>query len=235
MGKTPLIIIPARMASTRLPGKPLLEIAGKTLLQRTYEQATKTGMQCVVTSADGEILEYCASNGICYVVSQPDHPTGTHRCAEVVELFPEVEVVVNWQVDEPLLDPKRVLEILVMVEASGYRSVGTLVSREKFESGNPDYVKARVVGLDYRQVWVRVIDFSRAPLPLGVYHAGVYVYSRRLLKKLGRMGPTMLSTMEGLEQLAWIENSIPVVASVMNRIPHSVNSESDLEILGKLL
>lgn len=230
--KKVVAIIPARMASTRLPGKPMIEIKGKPLLWHTYmaAKACKSIWKVLVTSPDKSINQWCEDNGLAWFPSTPRCPTGTHRCAEVASLMDKKlgddYVVVNWQVDEPMVEPEWVDLLVESYAADRTSDVGTLVAPANPELyADRDTVKVAV------SYYSQCMWFSRAPMAGADVHCGVYVYSYDVLRKLGRLQGTKLSESESLEQLAWIENAFWIDAIRIPRLPLSVNSPRDLERL----
>jgi len=224
MGKK-LIVIPARMGSNRLPGKPLIQIAGKRLLDWTYEAAKQVAdSMVIVATPDQEIVRYCRSKEIPCRPTRKDHPTGTHRCAEILDQIKQdvdIDVVVNWQVDEPLVDPKVVNQLM---ESARLRDVCTLVA----SVWKRDVVWAAVE--HNRAYW-----FSRARMVDSLGHCGIYIFVPSVLKTLGKLPTTELSRAESLEQLAWIQDGFEIRVVELRRLPPSVNTFSDVEVVAKIL
>lgn len=235
-----LIVIPCRMASARFPGKPMALIDGEPLLRWTAEQAKRTGHRVLIASADREIARYCEDEGIPWRPTRGDHPDGTHRCAEVLEqVDPDrvkhIRAVVNWQVDEPCVDPADVVRVAesVMVHPGTYIGPAESTPRSQIATligpptSSPDHnsVKA-AVDLDGRCLW-----FSRASLAGGCYHVGVYAFTPWVLDDLGKLEPTPLALAESLEQLTWIEAGYPIRSISIPYIPQGVNVPEDLELI----
>lgn len=224
-----VIIIPARMASERLPGKPLLDVLGKSLLQRTYERARETGLPVVVTSPDREIIGYCQANNILSFPSAEHHPTGTHRCAETLAWIrrkrPDISKVINWQVDEPCVEADDVVRLVEHLETD---QIATMVTDDEWEAyGGKNAVKAACEGgLVY---W-----FSRQ-LNEGRAHIGVYGFQVNVLAELGALSQSQLSISESLEQLAWIQYGGPIGYIEVDYLPISVNDQGDLNRLREAL
>ncbi len=224
-----IIIIPARMASKRFPGKPLAEVQGRPLVEWTWLRARDTNADYVwVITPDREIGKFCQDKGIPWRPSNENTPTGTHRCAEFFSqmktglMAPDIDVVVNWQVDEPLVDPEWVVNLIKKVRDNP-QEIQTLVAPLHVdETDNPNMVKV-AVSRSGNCVW-----FSR--VPIDVYgHCGVYGFSPKMLDTVSRMGQTRLSRTESLEQLVWIENRIKINAILMCSFPLSINTPKDLE------
>lgn len=240
-----LIIIPARMGSGRLPGKPLITAGEKALVCWTYEQAEKVqNSTVVVATPDSEISQYCEVRGILCFITNHEHPTGTHRCAEVAngswKIIPtDVDVIVNWQCDEPLVDPGDV-EKMILSAPNWIAPIRTLVSKRFPDEDplRPDSVKA-VVSDTGRCLW-----FSRAPLAGALYHIGVYAYSLQALNAITLHQPTRLSLAERLEQLSWIERGHTIEAveiectrlgrCTLGPIPLAINTKNDFREFRKI-
>lgn len=207
-----ICVIPARYHSTRLPGKPLAIIAGKPMICRVYERAskaTKTSMTLVATD-DARIAEVVCQAGGEVRLTRADHPTGTDRLAEVAQAYPEMELIVNVQGDEPLIDPLLIDELVSLFQDDETLQMATVMTRleERGEQENPNNVKVVVDRFGY------ALYFSRALLPyprndkgMPVYkHIGIYAYRREFLLQYAKMEPTPLEQIESLEQLRALEN-----------------------------
>lgn len=238
-------IIPARFASTRFPGKPLVDIGGKTMVQRVYEQASKSALgQVVVATDDQRIFDHVASFGGQVVMTSDQHPSGTDRCAEVASLsqFADFQFIVNVQGDEPFIAPAQInlaLEVLARVENW---PIATLARKIQSESNadllDPNMVK---VVFDKHQ---RALYFSRWPLPFhrnlpqgkwlaeGVFykHIGLYAFRREVLLEVAALPPSRLEQAESLEQLRWLENGYPIGVALTEFESISIDSPNDLEL-----
>lgn len=222
-----IIVIPARMDSERLPGKPMLEIAGKPLVWWTCQQASRTEADYVIVATpDREIGEYCQQQGFPWRPTREDHPTGTHRVAEVVEQMKidltDNDVVVNWQADEPLIEIKDANRL--MNAAIENREIKTLVAPIIAADVliNPSMTKA-AVSEDGRVQW-----FSRAALRGSMVHCGIYAFFPEMLSILAAEQPTQLSIAESLEQLAWMESGHFIRTIRIDECPLSINTQADL-------
>jgi 3-deoxy-manno-octulosonate cytidylyltransferase (CMP-KDO synthetase) len=228
-------IIPARYASTRLPGKPLLEIAGKPMIRHVVEQVRKAAKvdRILVATDDERIFNTVADFGGEAWMTRTDHPTGTDRLAEVAEKIPEAELILNVQGDEPLIPPQA---IDALVEAFACRpelQMATLVTPlAAEEAGDPAVVKA-VASLDGH-----ALLFSRSLIPYprnpGMHaaafkHIGVYAYRRDFLLQFARLAPTPLELTESLEQLRALEHGyrIRLIETPFRSI--GVDTPEDLE------
>lgn len=244
-----VIVIPARMDSERLPGKPMLMAGGKPLVHWTYDRARRTKAdRVIVATPDDEIAVYCQENGLEWRPTLDDTPTGTLRCLEATvfpnpdwtpewmadpkqrwkekKLLQQMDVLVNWQVDEPLVEPSdvdRLIEVTQFVEGS----IQTLVWDGDVGGCGPkrDLVKVVTSGGG----WIRW--FSRATLfaAAEAYHCGVYAFPAKALGAVKEAGTTVMSRAESLEQLAWLEAGLTMRALRMDRLPLSVNTPADWE------
>jgi 3-deoxy-manno-octulosonate cytidylyltransferase (CMP-KDO synthetase) len=234
-------IIPARYASTRFPGKPLVDIGGRSMVRRVYEQASAALLldRVVVATDDERILDHVrAFGGECFL-TRADHPSGTDRCAEVARLFPEAELVVNIQGDEPFIQPGQIDLLAETLRQNPRFPLATLAKRiEQAEAlFNPNVVK--VVFSEK----AGAIYFSRQPLPFyrgagtrdwlqqHAYfkHIGLYGYRRRMLLRLARLRPTPLERAESLEQLRWLEHGLRIKVAVTELETIGIDSPEDLK------
>jgi 3-deoxy-manno-octulosonate cytidylyltransferase (CMP-KDO synthetase) len=210
-------IIPARYASVRFPGKPLVKIAGTTMIERVYCQAMKcTMLSRVIVATDDERIAACvAAFGGEVAMTRNDHASGTDRLAEVAERMPELDVIVNIQGDEPLIDPNAVDSAVAPLLEPGVEMATAAWSIERFEEvESPQVVKVVIDGAS------NALYFSRRPIPyhrdtdpskasyLG--HLGLYVYTRECLLRISKLPPTPLEMAERLEQLRALENGIKI-------------------------
>lgn len=228
-------VIPARYESTRLPGKPLADICGKTLIRRVYEQAAKSSRlrRLLVATDDERILaEVRGFGGECVLTSR-EHPNGTSRVAEAAEGC-DADIVVNIQGDEPLLDPVMVDETAQVLAEDGTVPSSTLCVPLKDDGTIRDPNTVKVV-LDLRG---HALYFSRSPIPFTrvktgcpVYrHIGIYGFRRDFLKTYVGLPATPLSSAESLEQLRILEHGYAMkVAVTRGRCGPSVDTPEDLE------
>jgi len=227
-------IIPARYASTRLPGKPLMDICGKPMVQHVYERTSKAAVldKVVVATDDGRIKEAVLDFGGEVVMTSKDHQTGTDRLAEAAKDI-EADVIVNVQGDEPLIAPEMIEEAVRPLLNNEEVVMGTLKKRIKdlTELKNPNLVKVVTDQNDY------ALYFSRAAIPflredkegIDFYkHIGLYAYQKEFLLDFAQMESTTLEQMESLEQLRALENGyrIKVVETKYSSI--GVDTEEDL-------
>lgn len=211
-----LCVIPARFGSTRLPGKPLAMLAGKTVIQRVYEQVALTRIpdQVVVATDDQRIADAVEQFGGTAVMTSQDHPSGTDRLAEVALSYEDVDVIVNVQGDEPMIPPQ-VIDDLAQAFADNdgleMATIKTEMQPEDFQ--NPNAVKVVTDENGYALYFSRsLIPYPRHDLPeVKVYkHVGIYAYRRDFLLKFAALLPTPLERVEGLEQLRALENGVKI-------------------------
>lgn len=238
-------IIPARFASTRFPGKPLVEIGGKTMIQRVYEQACQSSLgEVVVATDDQRIFDHVTSFGGKVVLTSDRHPSGTDRCAEVTALpqYADFQFVVNVQGDEPFIHPGQIdlaLALLVKIENLPITTLARQIAPDsQLDLTDPNMVK---VVFDKNQ---RALYFSRWPLPFhrniekekwlaeGQFykHIGLYAFRREVLLEVAKLPPSRLELAESLEQLRWLENGYPVGVALTEFESISIDSPGDLEL-----
>ncbi|MGA9115573.1 MAG: 3-deoxy-manno-octulosonate cytidylyltransferase [Bacteroidota bacterium] len=240
-----LVIIPARYGSTRLPGKPLADIGGKSMIRRVYEQARKSPVVCRVAVAtdDERVVREVESFGGEAVLTPPGIPTGTDRVALAARSLPEAEFVVNVQGDEPLLEPAMIGEAVSALEAAPEASCSTLVRplTDGSDLENPSVVK---VALDAQG---NAIYFSRAPIPFRrdtprsrwteghIYwrHVGLYAFRREFLLLYPSLPRGVLEQAEELEQLRMIEHGHRVRSAETRFDCMPVDTPEDLERIRK--
>lgn len=232
-------IIPARYASTRFPGKPLAVIKGKTMIRRVCEQAWKSKLDAVVVATDDvRIADEVMSFGGQYVMTDPNHRSGTDRCREALDLFEnQYAAVVNIQGDEPFIDPRQI-NLLVDLISRDDTQLASLAKRIEDEDDlfSPNAVK---VVMDKEG---KALYFSRNPIPFmrnvertewlnkGVFyqHIGIYAYKAEALRQVARLQPTALELAESLEQLRWLENGLSIRMAVTKSVNVSIDTPEDL-------
>jgi len=216
-----VVAVPARMDSQRLPGKPLLKALGKTLLEWTVDEAdqVKKSIGTVVLGCDDELESFCKSKSIWYQPTPSDCRNGTHRIAHfaVNQKWLPVGTVVNWQVDEPCIDPLYVRRMVIYSQETG--KIVTLVSPHG-NMEDPNQVKVIVNG-------ARCIWFSRAPMAGSLFHTGVYAFPIEVLRELASINAGRYEKAESLEQLGWIESHREILAIRMSDSPLSINTPDD--------
>lgn len=247
-----IVVIPARFASSRLPGKPLQDIAGKPMIQHVWEQARRSGAQRVVVATDdARIREACAGFGAEVVMTRAEHNSGTDRLAEVASQLGLAadEIVVNVQGDEPLIPPAVIDQVAANLAANPQAAIATLAEPLSDAQAlfNPNVVKvlSDLNGL--------ALTFSRAPLPwardefardrnqlpAGVpfrRHIGIYAYRAGFLADFVAWGPCWLEDTECLEQLRALWHGERIhVADAIEPPPAGVDTPEDLERVRQLL
>lgn len=242
------VYIPARYGSTRLPGKPLADIAGKPLIQHVYERARESGASAVVVATDDErVRDRALGFGAEVCMTSGSHRSGTERVAEAVALLREADdaIIVNLQGDEPCTPPALLAEVARLLEGPEVPQMATLCTplTELSQAFDPHLVK---VVLDHRG---HAIYFSRAPIPWvrgmewgqarqpshdGVFfrHIGVYAYRVSYLKRFAALVPCPLEELEGLEQLRALYYGHPIrVAPTQVSMERGVDTMADLEAM----
>lgn len=229
-----LCVIPARYASTRLPGKPLKDVAGKPMICRVYDRASqaKTLAGVVVATDDERILRAVEDHGGRAMMTAKDHPTGTDRLAEVAEAYPDVDLIINVQGDEPLIEPSLIDELGRAFDGDAELQMATVMTpmEDEAEQKNPNNVK---VVTDKNGC---ALYFSRSLLPYPrndagtpVYkHIGIYAYRRDFLLAYAKMAPTPLERTESLEQLRALENGYKIKCIRTNARFVGVDTPEDL-------
>jgi 3-deoxy-manno-octulosonate cytidylyltransferase (CMP-KDO synthetase) len=226
---TPLIVIPARMAATRLPGKPLADIAGKPMIVWMLERALAAGIGPVVVAAgDAEIVAAVEAAGGRAVLTDPALPSGTDRVHAAAEAVGgDFGMVMNLQGDMPTIAPATIRAALAALTADA--DIATLVSPSSnpADRDNPNVVKA-ILAADGRALY-----FTRAPAPSGdgpVWrHLGLYLYRRDALARFVAAPPSPLELREKLEQLRALEMGMTITAGVVDDFPKGVDGPEDLE------
>jgi 3-deoxy-manno-octulosonate cytidylyltransferase (CMP-KDO synthetase) len=238
-------VIPARYASTRLPGKALREIGGKTMIQRVYERcADARALDALyVATDDGRILQAVQAFGGRAVMTSPDHASGTDRIAEAVQSLP-ADIVVNIQGDQPFLDPVMIEEVVQPFLAEPRLQMATLRHRidEAEDLHDPAVVKV-VVDLDgFALYFSRArIPYPQKNVPHDVYeHVGLYAYRRDFLLKIAQSLPTTLERVESLEQLRVLQYGHRIRVVETRCLDHalsgfSVDTPQDLERAERML
>lgn len=232
----PLVLIPARLSATRLPNKPLADIAGEPMIVHVWRRAVEAGIGPVAVATDApEIAEAVDRAGGTAVMTRDDHPSGSDRIFEAVEkLDPEGrhDVVVNVQGDLPTVDPAAIAaSVTPLADASV--DIATLVAiiRRDEERTNPNVVK--MVGSEVSPGRFRALYFTRATAPYGegplYHHIGLYAYRRRALQRFIGLSPSPLEQRERLEQLRALEAGMRIDAVVVDDTPLGVDTPEDLE------
>jgi len=232
----PIVVIPARLASTRLPDKPLADIAGQTMIERVWRQAMKAAIGPVlVAAAEQEIVDVIVRAGGNAVLTDPALPSGSDRvfaALESVDPDGAYDVVINLQGDLPALDPAVIRAVADVLAATG-TDIATLAAEidDPADRDNPSVVKPVVAwAADGRQG--RALYFTRAPAPSGngplFHHIGIYAFRRAALKRFVALSPSPLEIREKLEQLRALEAGMTVSVARVDAVPLSVDTPADL-------
>ena len=232
----PLVLIPARLAATRLPNKPLAEIAGEPMIVHVWRRAVEAGIGPVAVATDSpDIAEAVARAGGRAVMTRTDHVSGSDRIFEAVEkLDPEGrhDVVVNVQGDLPTIDPAAIAASIVPLSdpAVDIATLVAVIARDE-EKTNPNVVK--MVGSPISSSRLRALYFTRATAPYGdgplYHHIGLYAYRRKALQHFVGLAPSPLEMREKLEQLRALEAGMRIDAVVVDDVPLGVDTPHDLD------
>lgn len=234
---TTVTIIPARMASVRLPQKPLADIAGEPMILRVFKQAQKAGIgDVVVACCSEEIKQLIEAHGGIAVLTDPELPSGTDRvyaALKTVDPSNKYQHVINLQGDLPLVDPSHLKALHHFMIGSDYSMI-TLAApiSEESELTNTNVVKIAMEKVDEGQK-TRAYFFSRSKIPSEAptfyHHIGIYGFRRDVLEKFVALPPSYLEKSERLEQLRALEAGVPIDVVVVDAPPQSVDTQEDLE------
>lgn len=239
-------IIPARYASTRFPGKPLIDILGKSMLQRVYEQASKSKelTSVIIATDDERIASHAQSFGAKVVITKAEHPSGTDRCFEAYKnTGEEFDYIINIQGDEPFIDPSQI-DLLANI-CNGNTELATLMIKCNshdvlFDKGEVKitlntnsealYFSRMVIpfikGVDEKE-WHKHFNYFR--------HVGMYAYRKDVLEKVTKLQPSSLEKAESLEQLRWLENGFKIKCAETLHDSHCIDTPEDVEKVIKLM
>lgn len=240
-------VIPARYASSRFPGKPLIQIKGKSMIQRVYEktQQCKLLTDMVVATDDERIYEHVIDFGGKAVMTSTEHQSGTDRCLEALRKNQsDFDVVINIQGDEPFIDPSQITDLINCFEDKA-TDIATLVKKvhQIDELDNPSMVKVVINNRDQamyfsrsiipyihevpREEWTEQYDFYE--------HVGIYGYTSKALEKITKLPISSYEVLEKLEQLRWLENGFTIKVAYTNVDSEPIDTPEDLErILSKM-
>jgi len=244
MAENITILIPARMASNRLPGKSLADIAGRPMIAHVLDRATAAGIGPVFVATDSEeIAAAVAAAGGKVVMTRADHVSGSDRIFEAMELVgADADIIVNVQGDLPTIDPADIRAALVPLRDPAVDIV-TLAAeiRRAQERTNPNVVKVvgTPVGSSVTPSRLRALYFTRATAPHGegplYHHIGLYAYRRAALEKFVRLPPSPLERREKLEQLRALEAGMRIDVAIVASVPLGVDTLDDLEMARAIL
>jgi 3-deoxy-manno-octulosonate cytidylyltransferase (CMP-KDO synthetase) len=230
-------IIPARYASTRFPGKPLIQIDGKSMICRVYEQACKASLlsSVMVATDDERIAQHLIVHNIPYVITSTLHASGTDRCAEVLQHL-KCDAVINIQGDEPFIYPEQIDEVAKLLIAGA--PIATLIKKviNDDELNNPNKPKVVV------NKQLQALYFSRFAIPYlrndklpkteahtFYKHIGIYGYQAEVLKQITALPQSALECAESLEQLRWLENGFTIQCGITECESIAIDTPEDLE------
>jgi 3-deoxy-manno-octulosonate cytidylyltransferase (CMP-KDO synthetase) len=237
-----LVLIPARMASTRLPGKPLLDIAGLPMIVHVVRRAEAADIGRVAVATDRpEIAAAVKSHGGEAVMTSADHPSGSDRIYEALgKLDPsgQTEIVINLQGDFPTIRPDNIRDVLGPLSDPAV-DIATLAAEihTDEEGSNPNVVKA--IGSPLSERRLRALYFTRATAPWGdgprYHHVGLYAYRREALQRFVALPPSPLELQEKLEQLRAIEAGMRIDVTIVDTVPRGVDTPEDLKTTRRIL
>lgn len=238
-----LVVIPARMQSTRLPDKPLADIAGKPMIVHVWDRAMAAGVGRVVVATDNDaIREAVRAAGGEAVMTRSDHPSGSDRVFEAVSTVDPTgafEFVLNLQGDLPMLAPQLPRDCLAPLRDKGpdIATIAALITKPE-DRANPNAVK--VVGASTSTPGrLRALYFTRASAPFGdgplYHHFGMYAYRRAALERFVSLQPSPLEKREQLEQLRALEDGMRIDVTIVDSVPVEVNTPEDLELVRGIL
>lgn len=237
-----IVLIPARMASTRLPGKPLADINGKPMIVQVALRASEAGAERIVVAVDDErVFDAVKSAGFDVIMTRNDHQSGSDRIYEALQKAdPEgrAEFVINVQGDLPTIEPETIrASLLPMDNPQVDIATLTVPITDEDEKTNPSIVK--IVGSPLSQTRLRALYFTRATAPYGngplYHHIGLYTYRRAALEKFVSLKPSVLELRESLEQLRALEAGMRIDAEIVRSIPLGVDTQPQLETARKIL
>jgi 3-deoxy-manno-octulosonate cytidylyltransferase (CMP-KDO synthetase) len=232
-----LVLIPARMTSTRLPGKPLADIAGLPMIVQVAKRARDAEAGRIIVAADHQdILDAVTAAGFEAVITSPDHQSGSDRIFEALQKADpdgRMEFIINVQGDLPTIEPEAVRASLRPLHDNASTDIATLTVEisDEHEKTNPNVVK--VVGSPLSATRLKALYFTRATAPYGpgplYHHIGLYAYRREALQKFVSLGPSPLEKRESLEQLRALEAGMRIDAEIVDSVPLGVDTPADLE------
>lgn len=230
----PIIIIPARMASTRLPGKPLADIAGKPMIVQVADRAREADCGQVVVATDTPaVLKACEAHNHKAVMTSVNHESGSDRIYEALEkMGGNFDAIINVQGDLPTIAPQDIRAVFKPLEnpSCDIATLGVEITDEA-EKTSPNVVK--IVGSPIGDDLLRALYFTRATAPYGdgplYHHIGLYGYKREALAKFVGLKPSVLEQREKLEQLRALEAGMTIHAAIVDTVPLGVDTPPDLE------
>lgn len=233
-----LVVIPARMASTRLPDKPLALIAGKPMIAHVIDRGMEAEIGPVVVACDHpDIKAAVEAAGGTAVMTDPDLPSGSDRvraAAEAVDPQRAYDIVLNLQGDVPLIDPEAIRAAFDPLSDPA-ADIGTIATEIRSEDGRTDPSFVKTVGTPIGERRLRALYFTRATAPTGpgplYQHIGLYAYRRAALDRFVSLPPSSLEKRESLEQLRALEAGMRIDVGLIDSVPMDVNTPRDLEVV----
>ncbi|MBX5155597.1 MULTISPECIES: 3-deoxy-manno-octulosonate cytidylyltransferase [unclassified Rhizobium] len=237
-----LVLIPARMASTRLPGKPLADICGLPMIVQVAMRAREAAIGRVVVAVDdARVFDAVSAAGFEVVMTSSDHQSGSDRIFEAlkkVDPAGRAKFIVNVQGDLPTIDPETVRAALRPLENEAV-DIGTLTTEIDNEADKTAPHIVKVVGSPVSDTRLRGLYFTRATAPYGkgplYHHIGLYAYRRAALERFVALGPSTLERRESLEQLRALEAGMRIDVEIVDTVPLGVDTPADLEIARRIL
>lgn len=238
----PVVLIPARMAATRLPDKPMADICGKPMIVQVLDRAREADVGPVVVATDSPvIMDVIHAAGGHAVMTRSDHPSGSDRIHEAIEAFDpagKYDVVINVQGDLPTIAPDPIRAALALTQDSAV-DIATIVAEITRDEERTASSVVKAVGTPLGGKRYRALYFTRATAPTGegplFHHIGLYAYRRAALSRFVGLKPGWLETREKLEQLRALENGMRIDFSVVDTVPLGVDTPDDLERARSLL
>lgn len=236
-----LVVIPTRLAATRLPNKPILPIAGKSMIRHVVERVKLSGFSNIlVASGDQQIIDNIEDLGVSAVLTDPQIPSGTDRVCAAANIFdPERKFknIVNLQGDMPNFDPNIIRECTEVLIKSGF-DISTLCSETTEDDAKKSSVVKPVFGA-FNANFAQAFYFSRAIVPFYTqkfyHHLGIYAFRRESLDKFVSLKPSKMELEEKLEQLRAIENGMKIAIGLTKHVPISVDTPEDLQLAQRVL
>ncbi|MFJ6328362.1 MULTISPECIES: 3-deoxy-manno-octulosonate cytidylyltransferase [unclassified Rhizobium] len=237
-----LVLIPARMASTRLPGKPLADICGLPMIVQVAKRAREAAIGRIIVAVDDkDVYDAVANAGFDVVMTRGDHQSGSDRIYEALQAVDpqgRAEIVVNVQGDLPTIDPETIRASLRPLENPAV-DIATLTVEIKDEEEKTLPSVVKVVGSPISDSRLRALYFTRTTAPYGegplYHHIGLYAYRRAALEKFVSLGPSTLERRESLEQLRALEAGMRIDVEIVDTVPLGVDTPKDLEKARRIL
>ena len=237
-----IVLIPARLASTRLPGKPLADICGKPMIVQVARRAEEAGASRIVVAVDDDqVFQVVKAAGYEVVMTSMDHQSGSDRIYEALQIADpkgKAEFVINVQGDLPTIEPEVIRASLRPMDNAAC-DIATLTTVIKIEEEMHDPSVVKVVGSPLCDTRLRALYFTRATAPYGegplYHHIGLYTYRREALERFVSMKPSTLELREKLEQLRALEAGMRIDAEIVDSVPLGVDMPSQLERAREIL